>query len=70
MFCCSATRLTASRAAPAEVGAVHGVFEGRVVAEDLAVAQADDAVGDSGDFLFVGDHDDGLALVVQLLEEA
>src|ERR1039457_2989744 len=37
---------------------------------DFAVADVNDAVGMQGDIVFVGDQDDGIALLVEALEEA
>src|SRR5687768_11617088 len=41
-----------------------------VVGDDQAILHADDAGGMGGDIRLVGDDDDGLALIVQLVEEA
>ena len=45
----------------------HGAADG--VAEDLAVAQGDAALGEGGHLGVVGDHDDGVALAVKILEK-
>ena len=41
----------------------------RLIGEDLAVADVDDAVSVLGDIGFVGDEDDGVAFCVELIEE-
>src|SRR5579862_5176081 len=39
------------------------------IAFDLAIAQADDAMGVAGNFIFVGDQDDGIALLMEPVEQ-
>ncbi len=39
------------------------------MAEDFAVAEGDFALGECGHLGIVGDHDDGVALGVEILEE-
>jgi len=40
----------------------------RLISDDFSIAQDDHAFGEPRDIEFVGDHDDGDALIVQLLE--
>src|ERR1019366_6331351 len=40
-----------------------------LIAEDLAVANVDDAMRVLGDIVLVGDQDDGVALIVQTIEQ-
>jgi hypothetical protein len=49
-----------------EIGRAGGGF----IFLDVAVADADDAMGVSGDVRFVGDEDDGVATPVEASEEA
>ena len=51
------------RAAEGDYGTADGV------AEDLAVAESDAALGEGGHLGVVGDHDDGVAVVVEVCEE-
>src|SRR5487761_2250653 len=46
-----------------DYGAAYGV------AEDLAVAEGDASLGEAGHLRVVGDHDDGVAVAVEVLEE-